>query len=100
MAVIAQLVARKSHNPKVVDSIITHRIVLNGCQRMFRLCTSIEMFIFLFLIKNSAYGNIVDNDSTFHTEDQGIFVGHGLPKQGHTCFMLSTGQMVWWYHTV
>ncbi len=27
MAVIAQLVARRSHNPKVVSSILTHRIV-------------------------------------------------------------------------
>ena len=30
MAVIAQLVARRSHNPKVVSSILTHRMRLPG----------------------------------------------------------------------
>lgn len=33
MAVIAQLVARRSHNPKVVSSILTHRTRLSCCSK-------------------------------------------------------------------
>ena len=48
MAVIAQLVARRSRNPKVVSSILTHRICLNGCRLILRLSTSYRDHVFFF----------------------------------------------------
>ncbi len=40
MAVIAQLVAHRSHNPKDVSSILTHRICLNVCRLSLQLSIS------------------------------------------------------------
>jgi hypothetical protein len=48
MAVIAQLVARRFHDLKVVSSILTHRFALNGCRLILRLSISYRGHVFFF----------------------------------------------------
>ena len=53
MVVIAQLVARRFHNPKVANSILTDRMTLNARRLILRLCISYRDHDFAFLPNTS-----------------------------------------------
>ena len=82
MAVIAQLVARRSNNPKVVSSILTHRIF---AERLWAYSPALHVLSrsYTFSVPSSSIqirGSTVIHISACHTEDQGSVPGRGVMR--------------------